>query len=104
MFARVTTYRGSSEQIEEGIRIFREDAVPWLREATGFRGWIALVDKENERAIGISFWTTRDAASDTDASGATLRDEVAATVGTVMQSTEFYEVAVAEALALDEAP
>jgi hypothetical protein len=52
--------------------------------------------------MGISFWTTKETATDAYTSGATLRDEVAASVGTTMTGEEFYEVVTAQALALDD--
>ena len=85
----------------EGVRIYREEVVPWLRDSTGFRGVIILVDHENDRGMGVSFWTTMEAATDAYGSGATLRDEVAASVGTTMTGEEFYEVVTTEAFALD---
>ena len=101
MFARVTTFEGSSEQIEEGVRIFREQAIPWLRDATGFRGWIVLLDRERGRSLGLTFWATKEAALNSEASGGTLRDTIATSMGTPMQTLAVYEVAVAEYLALD---
>ena len=101
MFARVTTFEGSAEQIEEGVRMFREQVIPWLRDATGFRGWIVLLDRENDRSMGLTFWATREAALDSDASGGVLRDKVAATMGTPMQTLAVYEVTVVDSLALD---
>jgi hypothetical protein len=88
--------------MEEGARIFREQVVPWLRDSTGFRGLIVMVDREHDRAMGISLWTTKETATDAYTSGATLRDEVAASVGTTMTGEEFYEVVTAQALALDD--
>jgi hypothetical protein len=85
----------------EGVRIYRDQVVPWLRDSTGFRGVIILVDQENDRGLGVSFWATMEAATDAFGSGATLRDEVAASVGTTVTGEEFYEVVTAEALALD---
>jgi heme-degrading monooxygenase HmoA len=104
VFARVTMFEGSPEQIAEGVRVWREDVMPWLRDATGFRGWVALVDPENQKGLGISFWETEEAMADSAASGAALRDEVASAVGTPMTGTEFYEVVVVDTLALDETP
>jgi hypothetical protein len=97
-------FEGSSEQMAEGVRVWREDVMPWLRDSTGFRGWVALVDRENEKGLGISFWETEEAMADTASSGAALRDGVATSVGTPVTGTEFYEVVVVEALALGETP
>jgi hypothetical protein len=102
MHARVTTFEGSPEQIEKGVRVYREDVIPWLRDAEGFRGWIVLLDREAGRSIGLTFWTSSEAARDREESGATLRDEVAEAVGASMRSLEIYEVVAAEELALDE--
>jgi hypothetical protein len=101
LIARVTTFEGDPERMVEGVRIYREQVVPWLRDSTGFRGVIILVDHENDRGLGVSFWTTMEAATDAFGSGATLRDEVAASVGTTMTGEELFEVVTAEALALE---
>ena len=100
MIGRVSTFRGSPEQLEEGFRIYREQVSPWLRDATGFRGWLGLLDRENGKAVAISFWATRENAESVGA-GVTIRDEVAQTVGTPVESTEFYEVELADALELE---
>lgn len=102
MIARVTTFEGDPERMAEGVRIYREQVVPWLSDSTGFRGVIVLVDRENRRGMGVSFWTTMETATDAYASGALLRDEVAANVGTTVTGEEFYEVVTAEALALED--
>jgi hypothetical protein len=103
VYARVTEFEGSPERLEEGVRLFREEVIPWLREATGFRGWIVLFDRPAEKALGITFWATEEAMTDNAASGGDLRDEVAERMGTRMTNLTYYEVALAEHLALDEA-
>ena len=92
MVARVTTFRGSPEQIEEGLRIYRESVGPWLRDATGFRGFIAFVDREGDRGIIMSLWASEELARDADRSGMRLRDEVAETVQTPIERVEYFEV------------
>ncbi len=92
MVARVTTFRGSPEQIEDGLRIYRESVGPWLREATGFRGFIAFVDRENDRGVIMSLWASEELARDVEASGMRLRDSVAETVRTPIESVEYLDV------------
>ena len=101
MFARVTTFEGEPERLEEGVRLFSQEVIPWLRDATGFRGWIVLLDREGRRALGLTFWATEESMKDEEASGSTIRDELAASMQTTMTGLEYYEVAIAEALALD---
>jgi heme-degrading monooxygenase HmoA len=102
VFARMTTFRGSPDRIEEGVRLYRDQVIPWLRDATGFRGWVVLMDRENEKAIGLTFWATEQAALDGESSGGVLRDEVAASVGAIMESLELYEVTAVESLSLEQ--
>ena len=102
MFARVTSFEGAPERIDEGLRIYREEVGPWLRDASGFRGFIALIDREGETGIGISFWATEeDMAADASRGGA-LRDEVAATVQAKLTHLGYFEVAMVESLELDD--
>jgi hypothetical protein len=101
--ARVNTFRGSPDRIEEGVRIYRENVIPWLRDATGFRGWLVLVDRPNEKAVGITFWATEQAARESEAGVGALRDELAEAVGTLMESHDLYEVSVVEDVLLGEA-
>ena len=102
MFARVTTFSGSPEDISNGVETFREQALPWMREATGFRGWIALYDPEKRESIGITFWTDEALIHDDVSSGAGLRDEIARQAGAVQQSSGAYEVLAVESLELDD--
>jgi hypothetical protein len=101
--ARVSTFRGPIDQIEEGARIYREEVIPWLRDATGFRGWLVLLDRPNERGIGITLWATEQAAREGEAGVGPLREEVAEGVGALVETLDFYEVSVVEDVSLDEA-
>jgi hypothetical protein len=103
VYARVTEFEGSPERMEEGVRLFREAVIPWLREGTGFRGWIVLFDRPAEKALALTFWATEEAMTDSAASGGDLRDEVTARLGTRMTNLAYYEVELAEHLALDDA-
>jgi hypothetical protein len=90
--ARFTCFEGPPEGIAEGLRTFREDLVDWFRDATGFRGWLALVDVPNGRSIGITFWSSGEALDDDSSSGAILRNEIAAGLDTKVTAVERYEV------------
>jgi len=103
VFARVTRFEGPPETIEEGLEIFRASVLPWLKDATGFRGFTLLIDRENNRALTITFWTTRENAQDaTGAGGSAIREEVAASVGAIMRGTEIYDLAAVESLELQD--
>jgi hypothetical protein len=102
MFARMSTFQGSPERIEEGLRVYREEVIPWLRDATGYRGWLVLLDRQNRTAVGITFWSSEKAATDAEAGAGALRAEVAASVGALLQQLDLYEVAAYDSLPLGE--
>jgi hypothetical protein len=101
VWARVSIYRGNDEQVEQAVELFRNDVLPWLREATGFRGALILDDREAERSLAITFWDSRETAADPETSGIALRDEVSATVGSELEAQEIYEVLLTEGLEPD---
>ena len=101
--ARFTSFEGPPVSIEEGLRTFREDLVDWFRDATSFRGWLALLDAPGGRSVGITFWASKDALADESASGASLRNEVAASLQTTVAGVELYEVVMLDIVADDEA-
>ena len=96
--ARFTTFAGPPGSIVEGLRTFREDLVDWFRDATGFRGWLALLDAPGGRSIGITLWAAKEALADEVSSGASLRNEIAASLETTVASVERYEVVMLDIL------
>ncbi len=100
VFARVTTFTGTPAQIDAALAAFRDAVLPWLRDASGYRGWMALNDRDRGRSLGVTFWASAEQAQDTEESGGTLRDELAATVGMQKQSVEIYEVELFDPLSL----
>ena len=94
--ARFTSFSGPPASIEEGLRTFREDLVDWFRDATGFRGWLALLDVPAGRSVGITFWATAEALDDESSSGADLRNEIAAGLDTEVTGVERYDVVMVD--------
>ncbi|MGH3012346.1 MAG: hypothetical protein ACRDLZ_03700 [Gaiellaceae bacterium] len=100
--ARFTSFEGPPEGITEGFRTFRDDLADWFRDATGFRGWLALLDAPNGRSIGITLWASAQALADEAASGATLRNEVAAGLQTKVTDVERHDLVMIDLVSLDD--
>ncbi len=96
MYARVNTFEGSVDRMEDGIRDIEERIVPWAREMDGCKGAIALADRESGKTIGITLWESQDKmlASETQAAG--IRSASAEAMGTSSPQVERYEVAIWE--------
>ena len=94
MFARVHVLQTTPEQSEAGLEIFREQLLPWLREASGYRGLIRLVDKDNDRTIVISLWADEQSMQASTEAGVKLAELTAENVGATRLGLEQYEATV----------
>ena len=94
MFARVHVLQTTPEQSEAGLQIFREQLLPWLREASGYRGLIRLVDKDNDRTIVISLWADEQSMQASTEAGVKLAELTAENVGATRLGLEQYEATV----------
>jgi heme-degrading monooxygenase HmoA len=94
VFARVHVLQTTPEQSEAGLEIFREQLLPWLRDASGYRGLIRLVDKENDRTIVISLWADEESMHASTEAGVRLAELTAENVGATRLGLEQYEATV----------
>ena len=96
MRARVSTIEGSSDQVDAGISNFRENVVPFTREAGG-KGSLLLADRQTGKVIAITLWESEDALRASEEKANELRAQAARTGGAAQVPTvERYEVAVFE--------
>ena len=63
MFARVNTFTGGAEHMDEGVRMFRDKVVPEIERLPGFDGAMFLADREEQVAYAITFWSTQEEMS-----------------------------------------
>ena len=95
MFARVSTYTGTSDEIDEAIRQVRENTLPKLKQLDGYQGAYFLVDRQNGKSLSVTLWEGEEAMNTSKEAANSLRSEVADALGTQMVGVERYEVAVA---------
>jgi heme-degrading monooxygenase HmoA len=91
VFARVHVLQATPEQSEAGLRIFREQLRPWLRDASGYRGLIRLEDKERGRTLVITFWADAEALEASREAGEQLAELTAENTGAERLAIELYE-------------
>ena len=96
MFARLHTIDASGEQSRFGLAIIRDEYLPWVRDSTGFRGLIGLVDEERERAVVITLWADEASLGASAAAGDRLSKLAAEVSGSTRRSLESFEVALFE--------
>ena len=101
MFARVSTYEGRPEQLEEMHHEGVEHVLPALEMQDGFSGGLVLADRQSGKVLAVTLWESEQAMDATEDASHWLRIFGAEAGGGTISSVQRYEVlfsAVQEAL------
>ncbi len=97
MHARVSILEGPPDQIDEGLRYMREQILPnAFQDDEGFKGALALADRQSGKTLGITFWESEEAMRATEEEANRLRSEIAQAGGETIAAVERYEVGLFE--------
>jgi heme-degrading monooxygenase HmoA len=78
MHARMSIFEGRPDKIDEALRQAREGVLPQAKEMDpGFKGIIALADRQSGKMLGITFWESEEAMRATEEGANRLRAESA---------------------------
>jgi heme-degrading monooxygenase HmoA len=78
--------------IDEMLRQVQDQVVPQARLIDGFKGMIALGDRQSGKTMGITFWENEDAMRASEEAANRLRSESAEAGGHAEAGVERYEV------------
>jgi heme-degrading monooxygenase HmoA len=96
MHARMSILEGASEEMDEALRDVREHVMPQLKQQEGFKGFIALGNRQSGELIGITFWESEQAMQASEEVGDRTRSETTEDTGDVIEDVERYEVGLFE--------
>ena len=96
MHARMTTLEGSTDRMDEGVREVREHVLPQLQQQEGYKGFLALGDRQSGKTLGITFWESEEALRASEEAANQLREESAEASGEQVAGVERYEVGLFE--------
>ena len=97
MYARVTTIQGSPDKMDDATTHIQEQTLPQLQKMEGFKGFVALADRQSGKMLGVSFWESEEALRATEGAVSSVRSGAAEATGGIVASVEEYEVLVNEA-------
>jgi len=101
MFARVSTYEGRPEQLEEMHHEGVEHVLPALEMQDGFSGGLVLADRQSGKVLAVTLWESEQAMDATEDASHWLRIFSAESGGGTISSVQRYEVFFS---AMQEAP
>jgi heme-degrading monooxygenase HmoA len=96
VYARVHTLETTPESHDEGVRIIRDQLMPWTRESTGFRGLVGLADKARTTALVITFWDDEESFRASEQAGTEFSKLTASLTGATRRSMDEFEVTLFE--------
>ena len=97
MYARVTTIQGTPGKMDDAKGHIQEQTLPQLQKMDGFKGFVALGDRQSGKVLGVTFWESEDALRATEEAVSSVRSGAAEAAGGTLTSVEQYEVFVYEA-------
>jgi heme-degrading monooxygenase HmoA len=97
MYARVTTIQGSPGKMDDAERHVQEQTLPQLQKMEGFKGFVALGDRQSGKVLGVAFWESEEALRATEGAVSSVRSGAAGAADGIVASVEEYEVLVNEA-------
>jgi heme-degrading monooxygenase HmoA len=101
MFARVSTYEGRPEQLDEMHHEGVEHVLPALEMQAGYSGGLVLADRQSGRVLAVTLWENEQAMNATEDASHWLRIFSAESSGGTICSVQRYEVLFS---AVPEAP
>ncbi len=96
MYARVTTLEGPPDKIDDATRHVREQVLPQLQKMDGFKGFVALADRQSGKVLGVAFWESEEVLRATEEAVSRVRSGAAEATGGTVADVEQYEVSVFE--------
>ena len=97
MFARVAIYEVPGHRVEEAVGKFR-DAIAEISEMKELSEVYVLVSPDADRAMTVSFWSSRSGMEASRIKASRLRNDASTAVDGSVQSVVEYEVAVHQSI------
>ena len=97
MYARVSTIQGAPGKVDDVARQTQEQTLPQLQKMEGFKGFVALGDRQSGKVLGVAFWESEEALRATEQAVSSVRSGAAGAADGIVASVEEYEVLVNEA-------
>jgi heme-degrading monooxygenase HmoA len=97
LFARMNTFEGTPDRLDDALRNVREEVIPQLHQQNGFRGLMFLANYQSGELQLMSLWESAQAMRASEEEAKRLRAEVAEAGDQEIANVERYDVVLFEA-------
>ena len=98
MFARVTTFEGPHEYVDDFRHALVQHMLPALRRLDGYQGVLILADRQAGKVVGVALWESEEAMGASEEAAYWFRTYGAEAAGERVTSVGRYEVVFSEAV------
>ena len=96
MFARMNTFEGTPDRLDDALRRVREQVLPQLHQQDGFKGMMFLANYQSGELQLMSFWENSHAMRASEEEANRLRTGVAEAGDQEVARVERYDVVLFE--------
>lgn len=96
MWARVSTYEGPPDGIDDAVDYANRQIVPKLRQTDGFRGLYALADRTSGKSMSITLWDSEEALRASEEAADRMREDSTDAARGQIANVERFEVTMRE--------
>ncbi|MEK6252694.1 MAG: hypothetical protein AABM43_12350 [Actinomycetota bacterium] len=76
MHARTGSFQLFPEKLDEAVNAFESNDLPQYKDQNGYKGFTLLVNRQNGKMIGVSFWENESDIAASDELGSAARDRI----------------------------
>jgi heme-degrading monooxygenase HmoA len=96
LFARMNTFEGSPDRLDDALRNVREQVLPQLHQQDGFKGLMFLANYQSGELQLMSLWENAQAMRASEEDAKRLRADVAEAGEQEVANVERYDVVLFE--------
>jgi heme-degrading monooxygenase HmoA len=92
MHARASTMEGDPGKVDAATTMLETTLYAQLEQVDGFRGVVALGQRDSGKSLVLTFWTSEDAMAASEERANQMRSEAATELGAGAPEVERFEV------------
>jgi heme-degrading monooxygenase HmoA len=96
VFARVSTFEGPPERVDELVHTAVEKVLPQLKRFSGFNGILTLADRQSGKVLTVLLWESEEAMRASEEASYWFRRYSAEVASETVIGVERYEVVFSE--------
>jgi len=104
MYVRITRVQSPPDRLDDIVRYFKEDAVPAVRQLSGYEGAVLAVDRASGDGQAVTFWDSLESLKASEEAATGIRTRTVAAGGGEVAGVQRLEVALLERRGAPQTP